>query len=356
MKITKADLDWAVNEGHLSGEQAEILWDAWSKRRSDQPELNADGSPPLRFDFANVAFYFGALIVIAAMAFLVTLAWENLGGFGIFGIAVVYAISLTFLGRWLYFEQKLPIPGGLLITIAVWMTPLAIYGLQRGFGFWQQGDPGIYQDFHSWVKGSWFLMEMGTIFASLIALRFIRFPFLTFPLAFCLWYLSMDVAPLLFGADVEFKTRALVSLWFGIICLAIAYWVDLRNRRSQGDYAFWLYLFGLISFWFSLPFTGEDTEWNRLIYGLINLGLMVLSIMLKRRLFMVFGGLGVFGYISYLAFRVFADSLLFPFALSGLGLGIIAAGILYQRHYRHVEAYFDNLLPPHWRNLLPKER
>ncbi|MEB3160009.1 MAG: DUF2157 domain-containing protein, partial [Synechocystis sp.] len=197
MDITKADLDWAVQAGHLTPDQAETLWQAWCEQKSDQPPLNTEASPPLRFDFANVAFYFGALIVIAAMAFLVTLAWETLGGFGIFGIAVIYAVCLTLLGRWLYFDQQLPIPGGLLITIAVWMTPLAIYGLQQGLGFWQQGDPGIYRDFHSWIKGSWFLMEMGTITASLIALKFIRFPFLTFPLAFCLWYLSMDIAPLL---------------------------------------------------------------------------------------------------------------------------------------------------------------
>jgi hypothetical protein len=356
MDITKSDLDWAVKAGHLTAAQAEILWQAWSEQKPEQPVLNVEKSPPLRFDFANVAFYFGALIVIAAMAFLVTLAWESLGGIGIFAIAVIYAVCLTALGCWLYFEQQLPIPGGLLITIAVWMTPLAIYGLQRSLGFWQQGDPGIYRDFHSWIKGSWFLMEIGTITASLIALKFIRFPFLTFPLAFCLWYLSMDIAPLLFGVDVEFRTRALVTLWFGVLCLAIAYWVDVRNRRSQGDYAFWLYLFGLMSFWFSLPFTGENTEWNRLLYCLINLGLMALSIMLKRRLFMVFGGIGVFGYIAYLAFRVFENSFLFPLALSALGLAIIAAGILYQRHYRRVEIYFNNLLPSHWRDFLPKER
>jgi hypothetical protein len=356
MEHRNIDLDWAVQANLITAEQAEVLWQTWKDHQHQCTEVAPQTTPPLRFDFANVAFYFGALIVMAAMAFFVTLAWESFGGFGLFAIAVLYAVSLTLLGAWFYFEQQLPIPGGLLITIAVWMTPLAIYGLQRGFGFWQQGDPGIYQDFHSWIKGSWFLMAAGTITTSLIALRFIRFPFLTFPLAVSLWYLSMDIAPLCFGADVALRTRAIVTLWFGVICLAIAYWVDLRNRRSQGDYAFWLYLFGLISFWFSLPLTGDNTEWNRFLYCVINLGLMAVSIMLKRRLFMVFGGIGIFGYVSYLAFRVFANSLLFPFALSGLGLAIIAAGILYQRHYRRVETYFTNLLPPHWRDFLPKER
>jgi hypothetical protein len=40
-------------------------------------------------------------------------------------------------------------------------------------------------------------MEVGTILAGSIALKFIRFPFLTFPIAFSLWYMSMDLTPLL---------------------------------------------------------------------------------------------------------------------------------------------------------------
>jgi hypothetical protein len=166
----------------------------------------------------------------------------------------------------------------------------------------------------------------------------------------------MDIVPLLYGKNVDFHTQAVVSLWYGIICLAIAYVVDLRCRRSEGDFAFWLYLFGLITFWFSLPFSGQDSEWSRFIYGLINLGLMALSLLLKRRLFMIFGGLGVFGYVSYLAFRVFENSLLFPLALSALGIAIIYLGVVYQRHYRQLEHYFDSILPLAWRSLLPKER
>ncbi len=359
MEIEQADLDLAVDHGHLTQEQAEQLWQFWLTQKSATDFQNRTTSPTansVRFDVANVAYYFGALIVIAAMGFLATIAWETLGGWGIFGIAVIYGVVLTLVGHWLFFQQNLPIPGGLLITVAVWMTPLAIYGLQRGFGFWQQGDPGIYQNFYTWIKGSWFLMEVGTIAMSLLALKIYRFPFLTFPLAFCWWYLSMDIAPLLYGADVEFRTRALVTLWFGIICLAIAYIIDLRCRRTGGDYAFWLYLFGLMSFWFSLPFTGEDTEWHRLLYCLINLALMACSMILKRRLFMVFGGIGVFGYLSYLAFQVFADSLLFPFILSGLGLAIIAGGVVYQRRFRQLEAYFADLIPSTWQVLLPKDR
>ena len=83
--------------------------------------------------------------------------------------------------------------------MAVCMTPLAIYGLERSLGVWPQGDPGHYSGFHFWVKGSWFFMEVGTILAGLIAVKFIPFAFLSAPIAFTLWYMSMDLTPLLYG-------------------------------------------------------------------------------------------------------------------------------------------------------------
>lgn len=351
MRLEKEDFDWAAHEGIISTEQADILWEALSARYQEESENRP------RFNFANVAYYFGALIVISAMTWFISLAWENFGGAGIFFIACIYALGFSLTGKTLYFKQNLQIPGGLLFTMAVGMTPLAVYGLQRWTGFWLQGDPGVYRNFYEWIKGSWFFMELGTILAGLIALRFVKFPFLTAPIAFSLWFISMDLTPLIFGEnEYSYKQRALVSLWFGIACLLIAYFIDLRTKRSQGDFAFWLYLFGLMSFWFSLPFLGKGREWDWFLYGLTNLGLMILSVFLKRRVFIVFGGIGVFAYLSHLSYRVFADSALFPFALTVLGLGIIYIGVLYQRHYKNLERRLDSLIPQGFRNFIPKER
>ncbi len=357
MKVEKEDFDWAVREGIISFDQGECLWQALEKRQveSSLASLAEDRRP--RFDFANVAYYFGALIVISAMAWFITLAWESFGGAGIFTIALIYSFCFVIAGRTLYFRQRLIVPGGLLFVIAVCMTPLAIYGLQRWTGFWLQGDPGVYQDFHVWIKGSWFLMELGTVIAGLVALRCVRFPFLTAPIAFSLWYMSMDITPLLYGENnFNWHQRLLVSLWFGIACLVVAYLVDLRTKRSRGDYAYWLYLFGLLSFWFGLTLSGGGNEWDRFIYCLINLGLMFLSVVLKRRTFMVFGSIGVFSYISYLAYEVFANSLLFPFALSALGIAIIGVGVFYQRYYQKLESLVEEFIPEAFQQLLPRER
>jgi hypothetical protein len=52
---------------------------------------------------------------------------------------------------------------------------------------------------------------------------------------------------------------------------------------------------------------------------------------LGRCVFAVFGGLGIAGYLGYLSYRVFKDSLVFPFALSLIGFAIIWVGVIWQR-------------------------
>jgi Predicted membrane protein (DUF2157) len=343
MKISKDDMQWAASEGIISPEQADRLWAALGGR--------AMGGQ--RFDGVHVAYYFGALLVIAAMGWFMTTAWESFGGAGLFLIALLYAVSFVLAGRTLWDRQGLRVPGGLLYTMAVCMTPLAVYGLQRALGLWPQGDPGPYRGYHIWVKGSWLLIELGTIAAALAALRFRRFPFLTAPIAFSLWYMSMDLTPLLFGKEgFTWDERKIVSVWFGLAMLLVAYLVDLRGR-GRADFAFWGYLFGLMAFWGGLSMMESGSQLSKFFYCLINIGLIGLSLLLRQRAFIVFGSMGVFGYLGYLAHRVFADSLLFPFALSLIGVLLIYLGVLYQKNGQRIELFAQTRLPAAVRRMVP---
>ncbi len=346
MKIEREDLEWAVRENLIDAEVAERLWQGWLSRKRNVPQFN----------LANVAYYFGALIIIFGMAFYLTLAWERLGGGGIFILACIYILIFVMAGKYLWFKRNLKIPGGLLISVAVCIVPLAIYGLQRMLGIWPDGDPGNYRNYHIWIKASWFYMEVGTIMAALLALRWIRFPFLTLPIAYSLWYLSMDLTPLIFGKEqFTWNQRCLVSFWFGIVNLIVAFLIDRRMSRSQGDFAFWLYLSGLMAFWGGLTFMNSGDELGRFLYFLINLFLILLSVLLRRRVFVVFGGLGIITYLGHLSYTVFKDSLLFPIALSGVGLLMILGGVQYQKYSTTWEAWLHHSLPEFLLQLLPKD-
>src|SRR5437660_7651308 len=138
MQIERADLDEAIAQQILSGPQAASLWRMLQAR---QPTLRpttaapaAEGTRP-RFTGLNVAYYFGAMLVIAAMGWLMTLGWENFGGKGIFLIATLYGFFFAMAGLRLMAQPQTRIPGGLLVTVAVCMTPLAVYGFERMTGW-----------------------------------------------------------------------------------------------------------------------------------------------------------------------------------------------------------------------------
>ncbi|HET7595138.1 MAG TPA: hypothetical protein VFK49_06760, partial [Stellaceae bacterium] len=304
MQTTRQDLDAAVARGIIGAASAEALLQFFEQRRAEA------GRP--RFDATHVLWYAGALIVMAAMGLFSTNAFSRFGGRALTLTAVAYGVVFAAAGHFLWHRRNLRLPGGLLVTVAVTMAPLAVYGIQDALGWWSQGAPGAYRDFFVWIKGSWLFMDAAAIVAGALALRFYRFPFLTMPIAVALWFMSMDLTPWIFGVDwhsgdLAWEKREIVSLWFGLGVLVVAWWVDIRSR---GDFAFWLHLFGLMSFWGGMSMLNSNSELSKAIYCLINVGLLALSLFLHRRAYMVFGTLGVAGYLEHLAGEVFKDSLL----------------------------------------------
>ncbi len=353
MNISKENFDRAAKQIALEAAQAETLW-LELLRHADPPGSPASGGS--RFDLAHLAYYFGALIVLGAMGWFMSGAWEIFGGQGIFLIATTYAAGFAAAGwkLWTRSRPNLRTPGGLLVTLAVGMMPLAIYGIERWCNWWPQEDPGNYENFHPYVNGSWVFMELGTVLAGIVALRFVRFPFLTAPVAFALWFLSMDLTPIIIRRpEFTWEERKWVSLYFGLAMLIGALTVDTVRRWRGPDYGFWLSLFGLLAFWGALTSLDSGSEWGKFFYGLINVGLMMAGVIFDRRACVVFGAIGVNVYIAHLAHRVFADSLLFPFALSLLGILIIAGGVLYQRKSEQWRASILACFPTVWREYLP---
>ena len=126
--------------------------------------------------------------------------------------------------------------------------------------------------------------------------------------------------------------------------LLLAFWVDVRTRHDQ-DYAFWLYLFGALMFWCGLSLRESDSELAKAGYAALNVALVFLGAAIGRRVFTVLGAIGVAVYLGYLSHRVFEDSLLFPFALTLLGLGVVALGIWWQRREARIHAALVQWLP-----------
>src|SRR5258706_1312708 len=201
--------------------------------------------------------------MISACAWFLGDKWDSLGSSGVLATTVIYFIIATGMGWWLRGKGYV-IGGGLLITVAVCLVPLITFSIEDITGLWPGKVPGEYKNYYPLIHGSWIVMELATIAAAAIALRFVRFGFLTAPLAFSFWFFSMDVAALILVQDsLEWNTHAWISVVVGLVTMLIGYGLDRtlhtpREPRSQ-DFAFWCYLFGLIAFWGGFNSMGRDS-------------------------------------------------------------------------------------------------
>ncbi len=336
--MRRTELQPAVEAGILSAAQADQL----------AAFLAASSAATPRFSFVHVLYYLGGMIAIGAMTLFMTLGWSSLGGLAGLFIAVCYGVLFLALTHWLL-ERRLEIPAGITATLAVVMVPLALFFAQMALGYWGADKP--YRHFHQYIDGRWIMMELGTLAAAAVLLWRYRLPFMLMPVAVTLWYMSMDLMPLLFGDWHDWEVRMFISLWFGAAMTLLAFWVDLRSRHSR-DYAFWLYLFGVLSFWGGLTLLDARSEWSRLGYLAINVAMILAGATLGRRVFVVFGGLGVAGYLGDLSYRVFRDSLVFPVALTAIGLAIVWLGIVWQRRQAQWSAALRQHLPRALRELI----
>jgi hypothetical protein len=339
-------IDEAVAGGILGDQQARGLWDFLVQKEQETPSFRP----------AHILYYLGGLVAIGAMTLFMTLGWERFGGGGLIVISLVYCVVALALTEFFLARQHLAIPAGITATLAVVMVPLAVYGAQQFLGFWPSDGPraSAYRDYHTHVDWRWLIMELATLAAGAAALWRYRLPFMVMPVAVTLWYMSMDLTPFLFGGDATelFSDRGkLVSMYFGLAMTVLALLVDIRSYRSK-DFAFWLYLFGVLTFWGGLSSMRSDSELNKLLYCLVNLLMIAIGAALARRVFAVFGGLGVAFYLGHLSHTIFKDSMLFPVALTAIGLAIIGAGIYWQRHEAVIGERLRSILPVSVRDLI----
>jgi hypothetical protein len=349
MSYTERDLRAASEAGVLDSGQLDRLLDFLRQRQ--QPGSPEPAAPS--FDVAHLLWYAGALIVMTAMGLFSTLAFAQMGGTALTVTAVVYAAAFTAGGHYLWHNKGLRVPGGLLIAIAVSMAPLAVYGIQDHFDLWGRfGKPGTVQGFYVWIKGSWIFMEIAAIVAGVIALRRYPFPFIVVIIGVALWFMSMDLASWVAGKEyADWETRRLVSLRFGLATILLAWAVDCLKRG--GDFAFWLHLFGMLAFWGAVSATSGGSALDKALYCAMNVGFLLFAVYLGRRVYAVFGVIGIAFYLGNLANTIFRDSLLFPFALSLIGVAVIAAGLWFHRHQAAISAWLDARLPEAVKRLRP---
>jgi len=340
LRIGREALESAVRDQVISAEQADALWDRFTGTKTDSSRG------------LTVLAYLGAFVIVSAMTWFATEAFSETNPWLPLATGLAYFALFTALGAVFSRRMSSDIPAALLLTVAAFMVPLTVFAVQRLTGLTDWAALGSYHDFYVWIDRGWFWMEAATLVTAALYLVLFRFELLTLPLAFVLWFLSMDVTPLLFGKEFTWGQGRVVSMVFGLILLAVSYALDLLRRGR--DYSFWLYLFGLLAFWCGVSFSSTDQLIFKCLYGLLNLALIAIAVLLRRPVFLVFGAVGVFLFLFDLSANVFRESLFFPIYLSIVGAGILAGAIALLRNQRALDSWLERVIPAGLKRLIPR--
>jgi len=337
--FTWADLERWAEDGLIDRSQLAAIRAA---TEADPAGPASPVAPPREtragFNLITVVYYVGAFLILFAFTTFMGLQWEDLSEGARLAVSLLSALGLVAVGfgvRRAGYETA----GGLLVFAGVGITPLVVYSFQVLTGTWpESGTEFQYEDFYDWISSSWLVIEVVSIGVALLALWWTRVPLLMLLVAFWLWFLSMDASRAIAGDD-EFDwsdTERVLSIFFGLATLGVGIALQGRNLRP---YAFWLYVFGHLMLFANLAnWALDDDAAAAPIRGLVFLAVYVIvvaaSVWLQSRVFLVFGALGVYCYVGYLAFEIFEDTLGFTFTLAFIGLLLIGGAIAFQRWFQ----------------------
>ena len=300
-------------------------------------EMAASRDTP-RFTWITIAYYLGALTVAFAFGWFLLDRWRSLGPAGILVVTSIYAVLFVVTGEYLR-RQGYRVAGALVTALAVGMVPLGVWAIQRNLGLWPDGAGRPEGPFDSMVAGgigrrslNAVVIDVATVAASVFAFRRLRFGFLLAPAAIALALLPRHIVELVLDETLGRNAEAWVFMATGVGLLTAAFAIDRRDR-DRADFAYWPYLVGVVISLAAMAQLWDRYPAMRHFTPVVGLLIIAASFTLRRMIFLAFGGVLIYAYLSWLAFDLFRSSTLFPIVLATLGLSIILAAVWVQRAY-----------------------
>lgn len=358
MFISKLMLEKACTQGIISKEQLENLIAFFEKE-------NIKAETPQKFNIETVLYYGGSIIALGAMIYYMY-DLVNSSTYGIIlTLSIIYSLIFYFSAEFMW-KKNYKTPAGLLYLLFIVSVAYVVTVITKMTGLYPKfSQAHLYNDFYKASKPALTVISALTFFTGYIVLKKRPASILTLPVAGALYNIGyMCIPDMLRQIPHVTSAGAIYGLAFSIALLAAAYKTD---RKYSVDYAKWLYITGCMLLYISfseLVFdifgAGQHDYLRRFVMLLFNLLLLIMSVLIRRNIFLLSGGIGFFVYIvdleiSYLS-ELKADSFVKITCVIITGLLAVFAGIVYKNHFGKVEAAVEKLVPAKFRKNLPKYR
>jgi len=300
--IYPSDLEYAVKQGTITEKESVKLW----------PELQARAEKRFSTTLEDLGYVSGALLIISSLTWFTSLAYENKDSLALFYLGLFYVFGFGATG--FYFWNKTTtdyskIVGGIFITIAVSVSPVPTFALDRFFDW----------NLIPLYRGSPEAITLCGV--SLLALAMINFSPLLIPFNVgALVMVRTLLVPMTANNDV---TTGLVE--YGLLggaTIAVGY-----MATKSPSYSFWFYLFGLFELCGSLTteYNQHDTtETFKIVFFLAHLAIFVAALPLNQVIFLLFGGYGMC-YFTYNQLVIYGNETLDCYVSAAFGAIVIVS-------------------------------
>ena len=301
-------------------------------------ELNSAAGRPVYTSTAATAvpdrgavalYYVGGFLVVAAMSVFLGSGWSEYGAGT--GVAILsgYLLALIFATMQLK-KRNHNIPAGLTATGVAALLPGLAFALFQLAGWTTGAEYANYENFYSYVSSEWIWLEVVGVVGSFAVLRWVNFSTVLSVFGVCLWFAGMDFAAALFGDSMNDIGYAAVALAFGFIGMAVGLAYDARSMRRHG---FWPHLFGVMSAIGAWEYLWWDntSQWPAIIVSVLaGAALIAIGTLIVRRIYITFGGIVLFGALSYATVDLASSALLSAPIIALLGAAVIFGGVRWQ--------------------------
>lgn len=298
------------------------------------PETAPVAEPKKGFNAFNVVVYTGGGLVMSALGWFLFANLAPLGAGGVLSASLMFGSILYSIAALLRRRGE-HVASGVLFTAALSMVPVVVtaasvllFGESRT------------------VSSIWTFRAaaVATLAAAVLLAQRVKFAFLAMPAALMAWGLSLDLANQLFdhGAVEWTKSMALTSAFAGGLLMSAARWIETKTKV---DYAFWLYLAGLLAFSGGLALFPSSGELGRFAYAMAHLALVGAGLYLNRKTFAVFGYLGFNAWVLHMAWK-FGETFGFAAGLGGAGLVLILTAVALKKYGAVLGAWLRGVLKP----------
>lgn len=327
ISVSKQELGDAGKLAGLIPAQTEFIW----KQLSELP------APAGSISVAQVAWYFGAAVVLFAMTWLLTIIGDVYGQEALLGTILAYTGFFVVAGSQISKQEGLRVPSGLLYVIAAVLTPATVMATEQ-IWHWSASPT------HATLMAA-----LATVGVSALLTWHTRISFVILPALIAGWVAVNAGTDLIFGWNYSMAWE-IITVAYGAVVLLGSLFLD---ERTDEDYSFWGYLIGSLAVYSGLTVLDKSGA-GYLLYAGLGLSSMLVSVLLARKVFAFAGAAAVLTYLGHLSFIVFANSVLFPVVLTAMGCATIYGGVLYHRHSASLEAAILGLLPEGLRKRLPR--